>query len=104
MESRVTIRIIVDYLMYLRGQYLRKTVPVLTRTNRRYGTTAEKHCDLLLTLFAGRSFDRKIEIETLFISLFTLFLMEEPVCLDGNDRVEWILLANNPITKERGVH
>ena len=47
MESRVTIRNIVDYLMYLRGQYLGKTVPVLT--NRRYGTTVEEHCDLYIT-------------------------------------------------------
>ena len=62
-KSRVTIRNIVDYLMCLRGQYLRKTVPVLTRTNRRYETTVEKHCDLYITLFAGRSFDRKIEVE-----------------------------------------
>ena len=54
MGSRVMILIIVNDLTCLRGQGLYKTVPDFKRTNRRYGTTVEKHCDLLLTLFVGR--------------------------------------------------
>ena len=35
--------IILDYLICLRGQCLRKTLPDLKRTNQRYRTTIEKH-------------------------------------------------------------